>query len=62
MELSNEIVKNELKKYLSDRGVKNIWVANAIDISPTSVCLFLKGKRELPSNKLQMIWSIIKGL
>lgn len=60
MEPSNENVKNQLKNYLSKRGVKNIWIANAIDISPTSICLFLKGKRELPADKLQIICSIIE--
>lgn len=59
MELSNENVKNELKEYLKENGVKNIWVANKINISPTSICLFLQGKRELPQDRLKQICELI---
>ncbi|AKN32319.1 hypothetical protein Ccar_16195 [Clostridium carboxidivorans P7] len=58
--MENEVVRKKLKEYLEINGVRNNWIAKKINISPTSICLFLKDARNLSSDKLELIWNLIK--
>lgn len=62
MELSNENIKYELSKYLKTYGVKQNHISDLTGLSDTTICLFLRGQRELSSSKLEKIFSIINEL
>lgn len=57
--MTDEIVKENLKDYLSKYGVRNNFIAKNIGISNTSICLFLQGKRSLSEDKLNKIEELI---
>lgn len=59
--LSNENIREELEEYINERGVKKTHIARAIDVSPNTVGLFLKGLRELSQPKLEIIYNIINS-
>ena len=59
MELSNENVKYELDEYLKKYGVKHTHIADMTGLSDTTICLFLKGQRQLSLHKLDIINKII---
>ncbi|HEY5588429.1 MAG TPA: hypothetical protein VIK86_05670 [Candidatus Paceibacterota bacterium] len=59
MELTNTNIKEELQQYLTENGVKNIWICKKLNLSPTTISLFLKGKRELLPYHLEEISLII---
>ena len=59
MQLSNEKIKHELNEYLQLYGVKQNHISDLTGLSDTSICLFLRGQRELSLSKLKIIHSII---
>ncbi|MFL0194432.1 helix-turn-helix domain-containing protein [Clostridium sp. WILCCON 0269] len=57
--MTNENVKERLKNYLRERGVRNNFIAEKVGLSDTTICLFLKGKRLLSDKKLKLIEDLI---
>jgi transcriptional regulator with XRE-family HTH domain len=55
----NESVKERLKNYLAEHGVRNNFIAEKVGLSETSICLFLQGKRSLSNVKLNQIEELI---
>ncbi|MBM7869242.1 putative transcriptional regulator [Clostridium pascui] len=56
----NEEVKNKLDKYIKKFGVKKVFIAKEIGLSPTSVGLFIKGQRELQSGYLDALEELME--
>lgn len=61
MEINNELIRTELKKYLDDRGTKARWVANKVSLSDTSISLFLSNERNLTEEYLIKIYNLINS-
>lgn len=45
--MTNESVKERLKNYLMEHGIRNNFIAEKVGLSDTSICLFLQGNRLL---------------
>jgi Arc/MetJ-type ribon-helix-helix transcriptional regulator len=59
MELNNDVVRDGLELFLQKYGIKNKWVSQQINLSETSLSLFLNKKRILTQNNLQKIHNLI---
>ena len=59
LELSNESIRKELIEFLKKNGIKNRFIAKKIDVSDTTISLFINGKRELSTKKLQALNELI---
>lgn len=57
----NSEIRIKLKNWLENTGRKNLFVAKAVDLSPTSISLFLSNKRDLTLEKLILIENLIDG-
>ena len=59
MTLTNESIRQELKKFLKEYGIKNNYIAKKINMSNSTVSLWLKGERELSPDRLEIIVNIM---
>lgn len=57
--MSQEVIREDLKKYLKENGIKNKFIAEKIDISTAMISYFLNGKKRLSSKYLKKISNII---
>lgn len=57
--LNNDDIKNNLKTYLTKNGIKQRFIARKLNLSDTTISLFIKGKIELSQNKLNLINNIV---
>jgi len=57
----NESIRTVLMNFISDRGIKQTFIANKCSISNTSLSMFLNKKRMLTDIDLEMIMVFIKS-
>jgi len=57
--MSQEVIREDLKKYLKENGIKNKFIAQKIQLSTAMISYFLNGKKGLSSNYLNKISDII---
>ena len=57
--MTQESIRNDLKNYLKENGIKNKFIAEKIDLSPSMISYFINGKKRLSANKLNLISNII---
>ncbi|NRT88893.1 helix-turn-helix domain-containing protein [Clostridium beijerinckii] len=57
--MNQDTIRNDLKKYLEDNGIKNKFIAKQIGLSESMISYFLNGKKRLSSNSLNLIYNII---
>ncbi|UYZ34173.1 helix-turn-helix transcriptional regulator [Clostridium beijerinckii] len=57
--MNQDTIRNDLKKYLEDNGIKNKFIAKQIGLSESMVSYFLNGKKRLSSTSLNLIYNII---
>lgn len=59
--MSNETVREELVKFLSEKGVKQKKIADVVGCSPQTINMFLLNKRNISYKKLIVIHSYISS-
>jgi len=57
--MKQDIVREDLKNYLKENGIKAKFIANKIGISAVMISYFINGKKRLSSNNLVLISEII---
>lgn len=57
--MNQNTIREDLKKYLEDNGIKNKFIANKIGLSESMISYFLNGKKRLSSASLDLISNII---
>jgi predicted transcriptional regulator len=57
--MTQESIRNDLKNYLKDNGIKNKFIAQKIGLSEGMISYFINGKKNLSSNRLNSISDII---
>ena len=53
--VSQDEIRNELKNFLKEKGIKNKKVAEKVMLSDQTISMFLHEKRELSHRKLVLI-------
>lgn len=51
---------NKLKQQIQDLGLKQIWLAEKLEVSPVILNYWLQGTRPIPENKKTELISIIR--
>lgn len=59
--MSNELIREQLVKFLKEKGVMQKKIAEICETSPTTINLFLQGKRSISYKKLLAIHQYIKA-
>ena len=54
-----DTIRNDLKQYLEDNGIKSKWFAGKIGLSESMMSYFLNGKKRLSPINLNLISNII---
>lgn len=57
--MNQDTIRNDLKQYLEDNGIKNKFIAKQIGLSESMISYFLNGKKRLSSTSLNLISNII---
>jgi hypothetical protein len=51
----NEIIRNQMQKFISMNGVKLVHIAKCINVDSSYLCHFLKGRRDMSFDNLQKL-------
>lgn len=54
-----EVIREDLKKYLKENGIKNKFIAEKIEISTAMISYFINGRKNLSSTYIKKIEDII---
>lgn len=57
--MQQETIREDLKNYLKENGIKSKWIAEKLNLSPAMISYFINGKKRLSSVNLNLISSII---
>ena len=58
----NETIRQELKEFLNEYGIKNRYIAKKLNMSDSTVSLWLKGERELSPDRLKILYDLMQKL
>lgn len=57
--MTQESIRNDLKNYLKDNGIKSKFIAQKIGLSEGMISYFINGKKNLSTKHLNSIYNII---
>lgn len=57
--MRQDVIREDLKNYLKDNGIKSKFIAKKIGLSEGMISYFINGKKRLSSNNLILISEII---
>lgn len=57
---SQEELRVLISKYISENGIKYVYIANFMNVSRSTLCHFLKGNRRLNSTNINSLIQYMK--